>query len=966
MFAVYRPKLLYFLLPFIIGCCSLACITVLPAQASAVFNDRKNDYLPDTIRLQLLDSLIRKVYWRKQVDSSFLLIDQQLEMGLEKGSRNWVTRAYKNRSDLFNRIGDYPNLIPATKDLIASYDSTQDMGLLAFAYQKIAYAQRKMGLDAASLNSYQISLRWADRAGKEGLRPKAAILNSLGSFYFNRREYDLAKEKYLASLALHRAIKRETGIYSNLNNLGLIHAKTGDYEKAIEYYEISLEMKKASGDKRRMANTLGSLGDIYVEWGRLEMAKKYFLEAKKLQEELGIRDELTRSLTQLGDLARAQGNPQQALEWCSQSCRIAEEDVLWQAALACHKCLYEAHKALGNTTTALSEYELYVAFKDSIFNDKNTREIAAMEAQLIYERQLSDANTEQMILRSTAARERLLRWVFVGLTIGLGLLSWFILWGSRMRRKQNEILQEKNIQIDTDRATILRQSNELAEMAKAKDRFFNNVSHELRTPLTLIVSPLEKLLKQNQGQLSAEVMGTLGTVQGNANKLLHLVEELLELAKLEGGTIAKEEQAVVIRPFLQQLFDNYRLLAQDKGIQYDFTFAGESDLVIQVGTRQLEKVIDNLLSNALKFTPAGGQVKITTSCIGNPVEELKVEVADTGPGIAPEDLEKIFDRYYQAVNEFEITPGGTGIGLALAQELANFLGGKILVKSESGKGSLFTLKIPVISGLHESEELHALGMDSSKLSGRRGRILIVEDHPELQSFLARALSEHECFLANNGLEALEALKRAKTKKEPIELLLTDLMMPEMDGTTLVQHIQANEQLRTTKIVILTARHSSMEKLNLLRIGVDDYLTKPFSTEELRLRIERLLTHPIENQVVDQGIEEEKTPPDTRWLKGVETQVERLLKSQQELTAGALASAMNLSNRQLLRKIKGATGLSTQLYIQECKLQLAHRYLNQHRFDNVTEIARASGFSTPAYFSKVFQERFGKAPSVFLH
>lgn len=960
---MYRPKLLSFLHPLLIGCCFLAGITILPAQELPIQDEWKNEYLPDTMRLQLLDSLIRKAYWRKQVDSSFLLIDKQLEMALEQRLSVWITRAYKNRSDLFKRIRDYPNLIPATEDLIASFDSTQDMAPLASAYQKIAYAQRKMGLDAASLKSYQISLRWADQAGEEGLRPKAAILNSLGSFYFNRREYDLAKEKYLASLALHRAIKRESGIYSNLNNLGLIHAKTGDYDKAIEYYEISLEMKRERGDKPRIANTLGSIGDIYVEWGRLEMAKKYFLEAKELQESEGIRDELTRSLTQLGDLAHAQGNPRQALEWCAQSCRIAEEDVLWQAALACHRCLYEAHKALGNTAEALSEYELYVTFKDSIFNEKNTREIAAMEAQLTYERQLSDAKTQQMGLRSRAAHERLLRWIFVGLTIGLGLLSWFVWRISKLRRKQNQDLQEKNEQIDADRATILHQSKELAEMAKTKDRFFNNVSHELRTPLTLIVSPLEKLLKQNGDSLPKETINTLGTVRGNADKLLHLVEELLELAKLEAGTSTKEDQIVVLQPLLQQLFDNYSSLAQDKEIQYDFIFAGDKEMVIQVDARRLEKIIDNLLSNALKFTPMGGQVKMTASYLGDPVQELKVEVEDTGAGIKAEDLTKIFDRYYQSVSEGELAQGGTGIGLALAQDLAKLLGGKIQVSSEWRKGSLFTLNIPVAHSHHPSEEGRPIDSSAAVPMERKGRILIVEDHVALQSFLSETLDRHECLVAANGRSALQELKRAKIKKEPIDLVLTDLMMPEMDGLTLIQHIVADEQLRSTRVVVLTARHDLTEKLNLLRIGVDDYLTKPFSPAELILRIDRLLEHPIENQAVDQEVETQIST-DSHWLKELEVQVEHLLQSQQELTAGALATAMNLSNRQLLRKIKGATGLSTQLYLQECKLQLAHRLLVQRSFASASEVAKASGFSTPAYFSKVFLERFGKAPASF--
>lgn len=941
------------------------------AQDDLSSSDWRNISLNDTLRLQLLDSLIDDVYWTKQPDSSLILLEEMVRFARSIDYGTYIRRGLRRRAQLYANLGDYNSAIPANKERIAAYeaadyDTIKRFRALAASHRELAYSLRKVGQTVESLEQYEIAFRYAESIGEAGLKEKSSSLNSLGSLYYNLRNYELAREKYLASLAIKEAIDDQKGIYNALNNLGLVATQTGDYEQALVYFENSLAMKIKAGDKKRMANTYGNIGEVLLIQGREEEAGSYFLQAKNLQEELGLRDELTRSLTQLGELAIRQGQPERAVSYCSDACTIATEDDLWQASLACQRCLYEAYRALGNFREALLAHEAYMVVKDSIFSEENAREIAALEARLTYEKQLAEAQTEQVRLEQESKQERLLRWILAGSTAALALLSWFALRTVRLRRRQNQILQDKNQQIAEDSELIQQQAAELAEVVAIKDQFFTNISHELRTPLTLVISPLEKLLQENK-ELPESVIRNLKTAQGNADKLLELVEQLLELSKLEAGSISPDNKTVELQTFIRRVFENHQPLADDKNIQFDLLYEAKENLVIETDPGRLEKVIDNLIRNALKFTPNRGRVSLSVNQSPDNHSLLEFTVEDTGPGIQKQYLSKIFDRYFQIPDQSE---GGSGIGLALAQESAQLLGGQLSVKSELQDGTSFTLKLPVKSSPEVFRAADTIAREryeedftvpAPRAVKHSQRILIVEDNQELQNFITEVLSDYPCSTASDGRAALQMLRQAKNQNAPFALIITDLMMPGMDGATLIRHVKEDSNLASTHLVVLTAKNDLSEKLTLLRIGVDDYLTKPFSTAELAIRVSSLLKHKIEVHHEADSFLQTQGVKDSEWLHEVEQVVERLLDSRQQLTANALANAMNISNRQLLRKIKALTGLSTQLYLQECKLQLAQRYLLQNRYSNVNEVARACGFTTLSYFKKVFQERFGRPP-----
>lgn len=935
------------------------------AQSTLDQRDWRNDRLPDTMRLQLLDSLIREVYWTAQRDTSLQLIDQQKSLALEVSQRDWHLRALENEVALLYHTRYYKETIPKLQDFLKAVEPTGNYHLLAKNHRRLAYCLRKTGQILPALEHYERSLKYAEQLGEKGRALKASTLNSMGSLYSNRTEYEKAKSFYLASLELHTAIDHKRGIASNLNNLGLLHYRQQDYEQAASYVTRSLEIKEQIKDRRGLANSYGIMGDINKDMGQLDQAEAFNLKSLAIRQKLGLTDDIANSYYALGQIAFERQDFTSALQYCEQACEIADANEVWEIQSLCHDCLYQTHNALGNYKAALKHYEIFSVVQDSLFDEELTREMATLEADFAHEKELALAEAEQTQLANEARQERLLRWFFLVAALVLGILSWLTYRVSRLRKDRNQALQKKNEQILADREIIRQQAEELAEAATLKNRFFNNISHELRTPLTLIISPLEKLLLEKNGTLPADVPSTLRTVKRNAGKLLTLVEELLELAQLEAGIASVQQHTVSIQPFLKQIFDNYALLAKEKQLNYQFSFRGNPDSNIQTDSQRLEKIIDNLLNNALKFTPADGEVLLEAQIETEEAPILRLQVKDTGPGIAPADLEKVFDRYFQAVDQQGF---GTGIGLSLAQESALLLGGTLTAESQIGQGSTFRLEIPVML-LHEKvntpthSEAIPLPLDRAMSTADGQRILIVEDNKELQLFIQQVLGNYNCSAADNGVQALEMLRQAAGTKEAFQLVVTDLMMPEMDGATLIRTIKQEEAFASLRLIVLTARHELSEKLKLLRIGVDDYLTKPFAIEELQTRVHNFLRYPIP-EISQNEEEQQEWEPASKWLGDLEQEVKHMLELGQELSATSLASALYLSERQLLRKIKVATGLTTQQYLQLSKLQLARHYLEQGACRTVAEVATKSGFNSAGYFSKIFLEYFGKRPAAY--
>lgn len=515
----------------------------------------------------------------------------------------------------------------------------------------------------------------------------------------------------------------------------------------------------------------------------------------------------------------------------------------------------------------------------------------------------------------------------------------------------------------------LRKAEELKSIEEIKNRFFSNITHELRTPLSLIISPVEQLLQKRPGD--DLLKKALGTVQRNATSLLQLINQLLDLTKLESGNMKKANYKGDLNLFIAQLIETFDAYAGERKISITFTRAKDSGLMI-FDAEKLEKIIYNLIANAIKFSLPESTINITAEI---EAKTFCIAVQDHGIGIPEDMINAVFDRFVQVENGAHIR-SGTGIGLSLVKELTEFLGGNITVESEPGKGTLFVLSIPLIKDTQAMEEIEQFppssipvlslfdlkSMPQAMPKKHSETILLVEDHPELMDFIGSMLSDHYHILtATNGVEAWEICKA-----EMPDLVISDVMMPLMDGFELCQTIKSSMQTDHIGVILLTAKSAAESKLEGLACKANDYLTKPFHFQELLLRIQNFLAHQqtLRNRHHQELISFEDPEEGTTvhpFLIKLYLQIENNLDNS-EFTIDHLASGLAVSSRTLNRKLSALIGTSANDVIKNYRLKKAAELLSTGK--NIAEIAYEVGFESPSYFGQCFKTVYSVTPSEF--
>ncbi len=515
-------------------------------------------------------------------------------------------------------------------------------------------------------------------------------------------------------------------------------------------------------------------------------------------------------------------------------------------------------------------------------------------------------------------------------------------------------------------------ADKLLHLDQLKTNFFANISHELKTPISLIHGPLSYLLEYPKNWNNEELNKQLKIMQRNSQNLMNLVEEILDLSKIDQGAMELKEVSVGICNFLETICQTFESQLQSKQIEFILEWDEiDRDLFIQVDHSKLEKVVNNYLSNAIKYTPVGGTITLRLSSLD---DELVIHVSDSGKGIHPMDLPYIFDRYYQSRYNLEQLEGGTGIGLSLVKEFADLMKGKAWAESELGVGSTFNFSFPKQVVLEHLEEVHypIADPDNQLMSlGKDFTILVVEDTLDMRMFLRDLLSQHfsTIYCARNGAEGLEMLKKHGNS---INLIVSDVMMPEVDGLSMLKEIKQHPEWFGIPVIMLTALSEETDRLKALTIGVDDYLTKPFSAAELLIRIQNLLYNYSQKQLWIESLDSQEVEElklennllqkDKEWID----QLYQIIAEAAEdgIDVDKLASIMCLSPRQLTRRTKAFIGITPAKLIKEIKLDMARKLLESGEPYSIAEIAYKTGFETHANFSVVFKKRFGKSPSEY--
>lgn len=900
-------------------------------------------------------------------------------------------------------------------------DIYYNMGNLEMALQ---YYQRSLELTKESNTPYNTI--WADaRIGliysEMGYYKKALpkLIKFIDASQKKKEEYNESLFSiHLAQVYLHlkdypkalSLIERSMLANENLNHPPLkikanglkseIYLGQKNYIKAEQALntalDLAIHLKPEFNYKYSLSFIYNKFGILEIEKKQLQKALEYFQKALKSAKKLGLKKEITQAYYQIGHVQQQQNLPNQAIQTYLTSLEYANDVTYTTFFKDIYKGLADTHAAIGRYTKA---YEYQVKFQeaqDNLLLEQQKREINELESQFFIKEKENEnklLQNEKVISQVSIQRRNILAISLFLVAILISMIAFILQRANKKEKKQNEFLEH---QVEKRTQELLSSNAELAEikqrqlLEEAKSRFFANVSHEFRTPLTLIQAPIEKLLKNKT--LDNKSANLLQRALRNSKNLMRLVTDILDIGKLETEKVDLNQTSQVFYLLIRRVIANFETYAQSKSIVLKLEYRPLTDLQIEIDKEKFEKILNNYISNALKFTPTGGNITVLIEDLKN---RLKIAVIDTGKGIPSNELSAIFERYYQVKSPNDDAPlgqvnhyaGGTGIGLSLCKDYAELFEGKVWAKSpnnDTGEGSTFYFEFPKkeffkplsdedANMLNNQKDLIAplvtsLNDDSDYISKNNTTILIVEDNYDLRSFLKELLEEeYHIITAENGKDALNKLKNS-----PCELIISDVMMPIMDGFELLEQLKSNEKYRHIPVMMLTARAEMKDKLKALRIGVDDYMLKPFHEEELKTRVKNLILNVLSRQAItmeitatdDENIIPEHSKVDIEFLLELERIVNQEF-TKPNFKANDLVDLLFLSRSQLFRNVKRLTGLTVNQYIKEVRMQTARQLLENQNVQSVKELAYSVGFKHTNYFSQSYEQRFGKRPSEYL-
>lgn len=901
------------------------------------------------------------------------------------------------------------------------------LGISAYAglvktHNQLAWEYRDIRPDSALYHANQ-ALRLARDHGL--IFAEIQSLNYVGVAYRNLSNFSKAFEKYLEALKLaeERGDNEQRG-YS-LINLGNLYWYQTNFQGAIKYFIQALDQAQALANKRMVAYCFLNLGRSYkgiAEYGQAELYFKQAIDIRREQQDVYgqlaaeidlaevymLKGDLNRSLTYHKELIKriqASDNPRLLSVAYNNIAKIyLSKDQLDLAEYHAFKAIeitkdvnsrYEEKNVLENLSLIYASGEdykkafdynvRYAELNQQLFSEENIRRIEQMKSQ--YEMEQQEAENEFLRKQSELNQGIITRQrVIITLTV-IGIILFLMVTvisvrGFVIKRRLSDKIKGQKDEIERDKAVIEKQAARLKELDEARSRFFINVSHDLRTPLSLIMGNLEMLKEDEEVYLSNSARKNLETGLKNCKRLLYLTDEINDLTKLEEGKILLKKEVVRLGSYMQMLSEMFMGTAEYKGVKLEYANHLHKEDTVLIDPRQFEKIFYNLISNAIRHTSRGDKITIETTSSGG---ILHLNITDTGEGIAKESLPYVFDRFYQSRNNEYRTREGLGIGLALVKELVGLHEGKISVESTVGLGSSFKMTFPEANRItgegfvphaigYASERKHlydeidreeTAGVSLPRQSEERAAILLVDDHPEIRYHIRQLLEdEYHLIEAAHGLEALEILKR-----NDVDLIISDLMMPWMDGFELIEAINSNEELNKIPILVVSARISERDHEKVLDKGINDYLQKPFQKKELVLRINNLLQQKQKwaSGHGDFDLLFEKNRMDV-VEKDILAKIEALVMERiddERLSVFDLSDAMAASERQVYRLVKKITGLTPYEYISEIRMKYVEYLIRKGKVKNASEAARSIGLKNVTTFSRQFEKKFGVKPSEIL-
>ena len=847
----------------------------------------------------------------QSIRDSLATLRQQGKKERDASRYDEALRLHIRGLDMARAVGDSSEWIQALNNIATDY---RRMGMLDVAQ---SYHYQALTLcDESSDTTYQMR------------KNRVKALNGLGNIYLSIYSYDDADSVFRQALEGEHQLGSATGQAINYANLGSIYSARGDDEKALDYYRQSMFYNKKDNNLLGMALCHLYFGNIYERRQQYDLALREYEQSDRMMTDLKDLWHALEPRLALASVYYHTHEDAKALALLDRADATARQINSWEHIVEVHHLYFQLMQRQGRYHEALDHHLIATAYQDSILDNEKLDRIHNIGINIERTRQQEMVDMAQNELQTEKRIRQQSAWLF-GLTVILLLaVISALLYVQRMRHRSMEMMREAS---------------------RLREDFFTNITHEFRTPLTVILG-LSRKIRENT-EVPQSVSDKASTIERQGNRLLTLVTQLLDISKVKSVIGEPNWQHGNICAQVAMLLETYIDYAANRGVtlKYHYDQAIEMDFVPDY----VNKVMSNLVSNALKFTPNGGTISVNLYQRG---DRLHIDVSDTGHGISSDKLAHIFEPFYTTGDMGEAK--GTGIGLALTQEIISHLNGTITAESQVGKGTTFHIVMPIQNRSADPVTETEIGSSGKPI------IVVAEDNADVADLLCTQLEPfYEVVAARDGVEAL---KRAG---EIIpDLVITDVMMPNMDGMALCRAIRANDLTAHIPIIMVTARVTEQDRIEGIKAGADAYLVKPFNTEELLTRVAKLLEQRIMlrdkyAQTITQAPVTDDTIED-HFLARVEQVIVAHINKGEDITVTMVADDLNITARQLHRKVTGLINQSPAALIRITRINCAKTIMAAKPEMPLKSVALACGFTDYSHFAKVFRTVTGVSPTAW--
>ncbi|MBR1550700.1 MAG: response regulator [Muribaculaceae bacterium] len=931
--------------------CELLLVALAACHGSSSLSDVE-------ARKASVDSVLRGI---SHTDSLAVLAHDYEHNGDKQGAMiayNYLGKNYRHHSRFDEAITAHNSSLRLAWELADTIEAVRALNNLGTDYRRLGILDEAATCHYRALNCCE---QYSDKTSEAARKNRVVSLNGLGNLYMTLENYAAADSVLRAALEGEKSLGSELGQAINYANLGAIMESRERMDSAWFYYRKSLELNTAAGSELGKSLCHTHFGSLYEKAGDLDMAVAEYDIAYNLMRNTDDQWHWLEVCQALAQVHIKRGDMQHARQYVTQADSIATQIHSLEHLAVVNDLSYQIARRQGNIQQALDYFIRSRQFQDSLINSQKVNHLHNLRIKYEQNRRKEEIDNINRIYDSERHFKNML--LLVGLLLllmAVGAIA-FLVYSLRMRSKHQQLM---------------------AQMEETRSSFFTNVTHEFRTPLTIIMG-LAQELNGNDVVDPKTMRSHAQSIMRQGGNLLDLVNQLLDISKVQSAVGAPDWRSGDIVAFVSMIVNGYQEMCHAKRI--DITFAArEPSVTMDFVPHYVQRVMNNLISNSVKFTPSYGQIYVTMRADAG---KLHITVADTGTGIDKVDLPHVFETFYQSKRTPRIDVG-SGVGLSLVRQMVMAMDGDMEVHSSPGEGTVFELHMPMKHGIETlkavdveqyqlptppaplDETVDATPIEDEKADDSRPLILIVEDHADVASYIGQQLrGQYTIQFAGNGREALN-----KATDTVPDLIVTDLMMPEMDGYELCRQVRASALLCHIPIIVVTARATEADRIAGIAAGADAYLLKPFNADELRIRIDKLLEQRRMLRSMfaqdytdsDYNPNEPFTGGDRKFLDHLIDIVNREIEgsSRNRIDIDRIASGMNMSTSQLRRKVLALTGLNTMSYVNQVRMSKAKHLLEEDAEMPIGEVAERCGFYDMAHFSRMFKQHHGITPTQF--